>query len=287
MVCRPRTSFRACVRSGLNPVLLQRILTALALLAPVLAVIFFASSGVVFAVFGIAGLLMAWEWASLMGLQRVGQRWSYLILTLFSMGLVWAARSQASWIFTLALIWWCIALGLLPGFPANFERRKPGRVLMGIVGQLLIAPTILALAVLHMKGPRVLFFALVLVWAADIGAYFAGRAVGKHKLASHISPGKTVEGVIGGLILSVIWALAVGPHVFAATNDRLLPLMMLSLVAVIFSIVGDLTESLFKRLAGIKDSGAILPGHGGLLDRVDSLLAAMPIFALGLTWAGW
>ncbi len=260
----------------------QRVFTALALLAPVLAVIYFASNEVLYACAAAAGLLMAWEWTTLMGVRRTGARVTYLLLTALVMGLVWMFRAQAQWIFALSLVWWCLAIFLLLGFPDNLQNQKPSPVLLGVLGQILIPPTILALAFLHREGIGVLFFALVLVWAADIGAYFAGRGFGRHKLAPNISPGKTWEGAAGGLALSALWVVGVGPYVFDLTRDSLLVLLALSLVVAIFSIIGDLTESLFKRLSGVKDSGAILPGHGGVLDRVDSLLAALPIFALGL-----
>lgn len=260
----------------------QRILTALALLPPVLLVIFFTSSLTLFMIFGVVGLLIAWEWTALMGLQRTEQRLAYLMLTAVTLALLWLLRTQAQWIFMVSLIWWCLALCLMPGFPTNLEGRKPGAALMGVLGQVLIPPAIFALVNLHGKGVWVLLFALVLVWVADIGAYFAGRAFGRHKLAPLISPGKTFEGAAGGLVLCILWAWGVGPSVFGIAGEALVILVLLSLVVGIFSIAGDLTESAFKRLSGVKDSGSILPGHGGLLDRTDSLLAAMPVFALGL-----
>lgn len=264
----------------------QRVFTALALLAPVLAVIYFASTEVVYVCAAAAGLLMAWEWTTLMSVRRSGVRVAYLLVTALAMGLVWLFKEQARWIFTVSLVWWCLAFFLLLGFPDNLQNRKPNAVLLGVLGQILIPPTILALAYLHREGVWVLFFALVLVWAADIGAYFAGRGFGRHKLAPNISPGKTWEGAAGGLLLSALWVVGVGPYVFDLNRDWMLALLALSLVVAIFSIIGDLTESLFKRLSGVKDSGAILPGHGGVLDRVDSLLAALPIFSLGLIAGG-
>jgi len=267
-------------------VLKQRVLTALALLPPVLAVIVFASPQVLFSVFSIAGLLMAWEWTALMGLEARSQRTIYLALTGLSLGLAWAFQAQASAVFAAALIWWCLALCLLPGFPENLAGYKPGVVVMGLIGLLMIVPAILALALLQSRGFWVLLFALVLVWVADIGAYFAGRAFGRRKLAPLVSPGKTLEGALGGLAASAAWVLAIAPLVFTLSDRQQLILLALSMVVVMFSIVGDLTESAFKRLAGVKDSGAILPGHGGILDRTDSLLAAMPIFALGLGFVG-
>jgi phosphatidate cytidylyltransferase len=127
-----------------------------------------------------------------------------------------------------------------------------------------------------------LLFAFALVWAADVGAYFAGRAFGRRKLAPQVSPGKTWEGVLGGLALSLAIAGAAGTWLFRLEGAAWLSFLLLAVAVVLLSIVGDLGESLLKRQAGAKDSGTLLPGHGGMLDRVDSLLAALPAMALGL-----
>ena len=121
-----------------------------------------------------------------------------------------------------------------------------------------------------------------IVWAADVGAYAAGRTLGRNKLLPKVSPGKTREGAIGGLLSVLVWALAWGQLAFAPQGGEWAWLLALTLVAALYSIVGDLGISMFKRLTGIKDSGSLLPGHGGLLDRVDSLLATAPLMAMGL-----
>ena len=131
----------------------------------------------------------------------------------------------------------------------------------------------------YLTGLSVLVLVVV---AADVGAYFAGRKFGKHKLAPRVSPAKTWEGVIGGLVAAGIMA-TIGVRWFGLGAA---PFMVLCAVVVVASIVGDLTESLFKRHAGLKDSGSLLPGHGGVLDRVDSVTAAAPVFAFGLDWLG-
>ncbi len=128
----------------------------------------------------------------------------------------------------------------------------------------------------------VLLFALLIVWVADSGAYFAGKALGRVKLAPAISPGKTWEGVIGGLVL--VAALAIGVGLWRDLNIGVFVPFCLAIGAI--SVVGDLTVSMFKRTAGVKDSGSLFPGHGGVLDRIDSVAAAAPLFALGLTWLG-
>jgi phosphatidate cytidylyltransferase len=132
------------------------------------------------------------------------------------------------------------------------------------------------------RGEEWILFAFMLVWMADIGGYFFGRRLGRTKLAPHVSPGKTWEGALGGLVLSVVVAIA-GAVWFALPVERFLPLC---LAVVAFSIVGDLTESLLKRYAGMKDSGSVFPGHGGVMDRIDSVTAAAPLLYFGLTTLG-
>jgi phosphatidate cytidylyltransferase len=143
-------------------------------------------------------------------------------------------------------------------------------------------PLFVALASLYATGPAYLLFALFVVWGADVGAYFAGRRFGRVKLAPSISPGKTWEGVIGGLL-----TVAVVASVFAASLGLEPGLIVpFSMAAAALSVVGDLTVSMFKRTAGLKDSGKLFPGHGGILDRIDSVSAAAPLIAIGLTVAG-
>jgi phosphatidate cytidylyltransferase len=151
-----------------------------------------------------------------------------------------------------------------------------------VCGALIIVPAWLALDSLYLRSPELLLFALLIVWIADIGAYFAGKAFGKVKLAPKISPGKTWEGVIGGLCAVVALSVA-GSMVLALDIAVLLPF---SVAVGMLSIVGDLTVSMFKRSAGVKDSGSLFPGHGGILDRIDSVSAAVPLFAFGLHWIG-
>ncbi|HUP92072.1 MAG TPA: phosphatidate cytidylyltransferase [Solimonas sp.] len=271
--------------------LAQRVVTALVLLLPLLGAIWFAPTGAVYALFSAAGLLMAWEWTGLMGWgpDARGRRWAYVALTGELLAAAWwlpQLEQALPWLLVTAAAWWAAATLLFPGFPANLQKHRPPPWLMGVLGLLLLLSTILALAYLHFGGPLRLLYFLFIVFAADTGAYLAGRNFGRHKLAPNISPGKTVEGALGGLMLVAAWALTAGVYVFEVHGWGIGVLLGLSLVVGVVSVVGDLTESMFKRMAGLKDSGNILPGHGGILDRVDSILAAAPVMVLGLLLTG-
>jgi phosphatidate cytidylyltransferase len=176
-----------------------------------------------------------------------------------------------------SVVWWVVALVWLCRFPT----RIPTTVNVAC-GMLVLVPAWLALARLLYSdmGAQWLLFVFVLVWAADIGAFFVGRAVGRVRLAPRVSPGKTWEGVLGGLVTAAAAAFAgalwFGRPVFG--------FVALCLAAALGSVVGDLTVSMFKRHAGLKDSSDLLPGHGGILDRIDSMMAAAPLFVLGLEW---
>src|SRR3990167_3322211 len=161
----------------------------------------------------------------------------------------------------------------------------PGKLLIGL---LILLPAWQGLMLLKAwpLGNLLILAVMVLVWGADIGAYFSGKAFGKRKLAPRVSPGKSWEGAIGGLLFSLGLTLAVGLYRGWFASEMLLALAGAGLVVSI-SVVGDLTESMFKRQAGLKDSSNLLPGHGGVLDRIDSLTAAIPMFAALLWLAGW
>jgi phosphatidate cytidylyltransferase len=272
--------------------LLQRVITALVLLPIVLGACWFAPPPLLYLLFSGVGLLAAWEWTALMGVppEASGRRWAYLAVSAMIFALAWAARAWWPWIAGLSLAWWLFAgFVLIPGFPGNLQRHRPGLATLAVLGQVLWVPAILALAMLRDRtmpeGAERLMFLLFLIWAADVGAYFAGRSLGRNKLAPNVSPGKTREGALGGLLLCAVYAAGAGRYVFHPDSLKSLALIvLLSLLVAALSIVGDLGISMFKRLSGIKDSGKLLPGHGGILDRVDSLLAAAPAMALGLYW---
>jgi len=262
-----------------------RIITAL-ILAPIAicGVIYLPS--IYFAL--ILGLLICygmWEWTRIIGLASVFARALVVGVNAAIMGaLLLADRVDAlqfaAWV---GVVWWCIALLWLRGAGFGADPSVRNLLIKILVGSAMMIPAWAAGWLLHrsgISGPWWTLFVLMFIWAADIGAYFTGRRFGRVKLAPRISPGKTREGVYGALACALLFAATAGyvlPTVPVA-NPWLIGLVM---VTVIFSIVGDLFESLIKRQSQLKDSGSLLPGHGGMLDRIDSLLAALPIFVCG------
>lgn len=255
-----------------------RVVTALFLAAGLMAVLFFAPPGAAVVAFAFVAGLAAWEWAGLMKVDRAG-RTMYAAFLLVSCLAAWYQPAFAfPKLWLLASAFW---LAVAPLW-LWFRWRLASNDILGYgVGWILIVPTWAAMAGLHNHSPWLLLAALALVWVADIAAYFTGRAVGRHKLAPAISPGKTWEGAGGAVLAVMIYGVAVA---FAADRvpggaSFLLGLGVLALLTAV-SIVGDLFESLIKRQAEVKDSGHLLPGHGGVLDRIDSLTATLPLVAL-------
>jgi phosphatidate cytidylyltransferase len=231
-----------------------------------------------------------WEWTRMAGVRSRLQRGLLLFVYLVLFALFWnVCKSPWWWLPVLAgLVWWLLALVWLTHHRFAAEPTKAHAALKLLAGAMVVVPAWCAVVVMHgdMAEPHtghghwwVLFFALIVV-AADIGAYTAGRRWGRVKLAPAISPGKTREGVYGALVCSGIVGL-VGGALLKVPVDRLPAIVALALLTVLFSIIGDLFESLVKRHAGVKDSGALFPGHGGVFDRMDSIVAALPIFVLG------
>jgi phosphatidate cytidylyltransferase len=262
-----------------------RVITALILLPIVLGAVFGLDRLPFALVAGVFFVLAGWEWAAMMGKVSAAARSAWVI----GLGVVMALAEiyRPAWLLNAIPVWWLLALVLVIGYPGN-ARAWYRPALMALVGLLLLVPSWAAIVhlqdvgALGLAGPWALMFILLWVWAADTGAYFAGRAFGKHKLAPLVSPGKTIEGLAGGVAL----ALAVVAGVYAAglLEANLLPLMIVALLTVLASALGDLFESMVKRERGFKDSGTILPGHGGMLDRIDSVTAAMPIALAGFNW---
>jgi len=233
-----------------------------------------------------------WEWALLSGLKDMLPRACYLIANAVMMvALVWAAGPG---LYTLKLVsvigaaWWLVALLWLRNFQFAASDSAGSRALKLLAGSLSVIPAWSALCWLHSSdslGPRWSLFAVAIVWAADTGAYFVGVRFGKHKLAPRISPGKSWEGLYGGMAATLLFALAARSMLHVGWP--MLPLLLLlTLITGLISVAGDLFESLLKRHAGIKDSSDLIPGHGGVLDRLDSLLAALPVFLVAKMWLG-
>jgi len=272
----------------------QRLITAIILIVLFLGAIFNVDTqglGVLLAVLVAAG---AWEWAGLMRLSSALLKSLYLLATVFLLYFSFELLANPSLLENLlivsALFWLCALLFLCyaNATQMNIKAWHISPVISGFIGVLLLLPTWLALLYIHgslQQGEWFLLFLMVLIWGADSGAYFAGRAWGKNKLAVVVSPGKTWEGFAGAMLIAVVLAIAAAAYWYSDLKPQVM-FVLLCLFTVIFSVVGDLFESLFKRQAGVKDSGKLLPGHGGVLDRIDSLTAAAPIFTLGMILLG-
>ncbi len=266
----------------------QRIITAL-ILVPLVAWGIYALPSMYFALFfGLISMVGVWEWTHLMQLHSAALRALYAVIAIGMLATIWFLLPRYSLLIlvicSLASVWWLIAIYLTRTYQ---DSTRQSALLKGIIGLLILVPAWTALVYLQghpAYGPRYVFFLLLLIWAADTGAYFSGRRWGKHKLAPRVSPGKTWEGVAGGMTLVVVVA-TMGATVMVGGNrdwQVVIALVALSMLVAAISVVGDLTESMYKREAGVKDSGRLLPGHGGVLDRIDSITAAAPVFVLGL-----
>lgn len=265
----------------------QRIITALILL-PIALGGFFLLNGGDFALFiGFVVTLGAWEWARLAGLVAQPLRIAYAAVVAGGLMLLYLMPDLAPWVLGASVIWWALATWLVLTYPRSNELWSSAACRL-LIGLLVLLPAWQGLVLLkHWPlGNWLILAVMVLVWAADIGAYFSGRAFGKRKLAPQVSPGKSWEGVYGGLVVSLLITLGVGLARGWGIGQILLGLLG-AVVVVMSSVVGDLTESMFKRREGIKDSSNLLPGHGGVLDRIDSLTAAIPMFAVLLWAAEW
>jgi phosphatidate cytidylyltransferase len=264
----------------------QRVVTAVLFGIALLIVLLWLPTRIAIGVFALTVLIGAWEWSAMARLASTATRIAYVCVVALAMGLVWhlsVRDSQLEVLLWITVGWWLLAflwVTLAPG--------RHARVTVAISGLLVLVPAWVAIVHLFLQavrgidapGSQLVLFLLLLVWAADIGAFFAGRKFGRLKLAPRVSPAKTWEGVLGGVAAAAIVA-AVGAWWF---NLPRIAFLSLCLAVTLMSVVGDLTESMFKRFAGLKDSGAIFPGHGGVLDRIDSVTAAAPVFLLGLRW---
>lgn len=253
----------------------KRIATALVLIPSVLYLIFFLDSQHFKIAMTVVLVLSAWEWCRLIGIKEIPGQAIYiitLVLVAFASLLL-----PSNLIYLLAALWWLFAIYLVATFPQSEDLWRDNFILKALIGAAILIPTWLGVVKLQADNPYKMMFIFILVWAADIGAYFVGRKFGKRKLAPKVSPGKSIEGVIGGLLLALIIGLSFKNFVGLQDLTLMNAIIIFSMV-VLFSILGDLSESLFKRASGVKDSSQLLPGHGGILDRIDSLTAAVPIY---------
>ncbi|MEO7072340.1 MAG: phosphatidate cytidylyltransferase [Rhodanobacter sp.] len=268
--------------------LLQRVLTALLLAPLVIALILFLPTAWFAAAVAVAFLAALWEWGALSGLQN--HAWRAVVLLLAALALVglWTLRLTAvgPGVVWLGVAWWVLVCVWLRHFTFAAAPTPQNRALKLVAGACVVLPAWMAAVLVHARVPHGqwwMLLALLIVWAADIGAYSSGRTFGGRKLAPQISPGKTWAGAYGALVAGVI-VMLVGAWLLDTRGARLLALGLVAVIMVGVSIVGDLLESLMKRHARVKDSGTLFPGHGGLMDRLDSVFAALPVFAAGLLW---
>jgi phosphatidate cytidylyltransferase len=265
----------------------QRIITAL-ILAPLALCGFFLLQGASFALFiGAVVVLGAWEWARLAGFDAQPTRVLFAVVVGVLLFVLYLLPGLAPWILVAALLWWLTATWLVLTYPESSEHWSSA-IYKLVIGLLILLPAWQGLVLIKQwpLGNWLIVSVMVLVWGADIGAYFSGKAFGKRKLAPKVSPGKSWEGMYGGLVASLLITAIVGVFRGWSFSEFFFALLGAAII-VLISVVGDLTESMFKRKSGIKDSSNLLPGHGGVLDRIDSLTAAIPVFALLLWAADW
>ena len=259
----------------------ERIITAVLLIAALLTVLFFASADVGVVLFGLLLLVAAWEWAGLAGITGSVHRAAFTLALALAIG--WLAWATPTGRLPPPLLWlqlgiWALVALLLALYPLRLPRRAV--LLAGVFILPLVWLTLAYLLKTREFGPLWVLYLFIVVAAADVGAYFTGRRFGRVKLAPSISPGKTWEGLLGGL--AVVGLVSIGAAAWFGVP--VMGLLALSLAVAGISVIGDLGVSMLKRSVGLKDSGQLFPGHGGVLDRIDSLLAGLPVFVLGLRW---
>lgn len=259
----------------------QRIITALILIPLVFAALWYLPTWAIALLMAALMLACAWEWSLFIPLQGAG-RVLYLAGAGGLMGLAHPAlfgAQLATPLLGLGLAWWLAAALWLQLYPRGFAANRPAAWLRGVIGYAAILPCYVGFWQLHSLplGRELIVLLLFLVWATDTGGYFAGKRFGHYKLAPMISPNKTWEGLLGGVGLALLLALLGNALVF---HYSWLTAISLGLLVALISVVGDLMVSMFKRQTGVKDTGNLFPGHGGALDRLDSMLSAAPVMML-------
>lgn len=272
--------------------LIQRLLTAMILIPLVVIALFFLPlDGFAFVAIVICGL-GAWEWGQFLRLEKAIIKGVFAISMMLLLGIIYYCPAIYVYqhilfnaLLVVAIVWWLTAFLLVIKYPNSANLWKNSLLIKAIFALLTLVPFFVGLVALRSlnyqnntyTGAICLLYVLVLVWATDSGAYFVGRAKGKHKLAPNVSPGKTREGLFGGVLTAMI--ICVAAYFLYLFDVSFITFVLSSVAAILVSVLGDLVESMFKREAGIKDSGNLIPGHGGILDRIDSLTAAIPIFS--------
>lgn len=271
----------------------QRLLTISVLLPIFLAALFLLNT-LYFALLLLVVLILGLnEWANLSTIKSFIARVVYIATGVAIVVMVQYYELAGKELFVLVFVMWLLVIVRLFRFETKKnEQESPSgnHVLAWFDGYFVLLPTILGLQILKAEdsaAPQLLLVFFFIIWSADTGAYLAGRSLGKHKLAPRISPGKTIEGLIGGLIGAIIVAAIVGVMVWHLPTVKLIFWLLAVALITLFSVAGDLFESVYKRRAGVKDSGGLLPGHGGVLDRIDSVCAALPPYMLVLYLFGF
>jgi len=255
----------------------QRFITAMILIPVVVSAVLFLHRAECYGVSLVLVAWCGWEWSTVIPLKQDWARWLFVaILIGLYVCLFWVPIVL---VLTVSAVFWCLALLYIFSYPNYHPRWTETRFARMVMGVMSILPCWYSLNVLcHAADGRfMLLYLLVLIWLADIVAYFVGKYCGKRKLAPQVSPNKTIEGALGGLVFCLFYALVVA-WFFALPTQQMTSFVVLSMITAMISIVGDLFMSVKKRMTGVKDMGALLPGHGGLLDRLDSLLSAAPVF---------
>lgn len=262
----------------------QRVVTAVVLSVLVLAAVVWAPVWLFSLLVALATLYGVWEWSNFCRFGLRGRVIYVVVAAVLILLLEWFVTSSLiQQVMIVAGAFWLLALSMVLRYPEGVRWKASTPKLF--IGYLVLIPAWLALSQIKamQNGDLLILLLLFLVWGADTGAYFSGRAFGKYKLMPKVSPGKTLEGLAGGLLTCVLITLLYAYFLELSLTATVF-LVLLAMITALASVLGDLFESMFKRERGIKDSGTLLPGHGGVLDRIDSLTAAAPVFLLGLMY---
>lgn len=265
-----------------------RVITVAVLLPLLLLALFTLDTSGLAVVFGVLVAMALREWAVFSAIDSVPLQSVYIVTGLVVAALIWHYGLAGVELFILALLFWIAALLRLWRYSGKEDGQGHSR-LAWLDGYMVLLPALLGLLVLvdrDASSPLLILIFMLIIWFADTGAYLVGRKWGRHKLAPEISPGKTMEGLAGGLAGAMLVAAVAGIAFLDLAAGRLAAWLLLAALIALMSVAGDLFESLYKRRAGLKDSGNILPGHGGVMDRIDSLCAALPLYILSLHGLG-